>query len=605
MSIAALKKVTLVGIANEKDIALSDLQNLGVIHLIDISNQSLSNSQKQADPFKDNHEALAFLESCTLQQRPLRRRPKQFQPDVAIAQVLRLKARTGQLRDEAESIQNQIELLKPWGDFNLPAPKDLHGLQMYFYVISYRGLKKIIEANLAYEVVNQDPRYLYVVVIADTSPDIPFIPIAIPQDSLSQLHEKLEFTLDELEKCETRRVGETRIASLLREHLNQSLDRSELLTAAQKAYDHAGLFALQGWCPVDLVESLQVMAEARSLACEITDPSADETPPTCIENHDLIAPGEILTGFFSTPNYKGWDPSLVVYFSFIIFFGMIMSDAGYGFILLGIIFFLRSRLIASGQRNFFRMGLALSISTCVYGVLAGSYFGLNPKQIPPKWLGGFLGHLELFDGVDLKNLSIMMAVSIFVGCLHILLANTISLYNHRNSQKAIANFGWIVIIISGFSAWLTRFFFALPTLSDFLLDILAAGVVLVFLFTHPAPLTRQGLFDRLKGGLHGVYHITKVFGDILSYLRLFALGLAGSYLAITFNQLAHDAAKLGEFGFLLSFFIIVCGHGVNFALAVMGGVIHGLRLNFIEFYDWSVEGEGFKFLPFQKAIKNK
>jgi len=199
----------------------------------------------------------------------------------------------------------------------------------------------------------------------------------------------------------------------------------------------------------------------------------------------------------------------------------------------------------------------------------------------------------------------MMAVSIFVGCLHILLANTISLYNHRNSQKAIANFGWIVIIISGFSAWLTRFFFAQPTLSDFLLDILAAGVVLVFLFTHPAPLTRQGLFDRLKGGLHGVYHITKVFGDILSYLRLFALGLAGSYLAITFNQLAHDAAKLGEFGFLLSFFIIVCGHGVNFALAVMGGVIHGLRLNFIEFYDWSVEGEGFKFLPFQKAIKNK
>jgi len=103
MSIAALKKVTLVGIANEKDIALSDLQNLGVIHLIDISNQSLSNSQKQADPFKDNHEALAFLESCTLQQRPLRRRPKQFQPDIAIAQVLRLKARTGQLRDEAES----------------------------------------------------------------------------------------------------------------------------------------------------------------------------------------------------------------------------------------------------------------------------------------------------------------------------------------------------------------------------------------------------------------------------------------------------------------------------------------------------------------------
>jgi len=605
MSIAALKKVTLVGIANEKDMALSDLQNLGVIHLIDISNQSLSNSQKQADPFKDNHEALAFLESCTLQQRPLRRRPKQFQPDVAIAQVLRLKARTGQLRDEAESIQNQIELLKPWGDFNLPAPKDLHGLQMYFYVISYRGLRKIIDANLTYEVVNQDPRYLYVVVIADTTPDIPFIPVAIPQDSLSQLHEKLEFTLDELEKCETRRVGETRIASLLREHLNQSLDRSELLTAAQKAYDDAGLFALQGWCPVDLVESLQVMAEARSLACEITDPSADETPPTYIENHDLIAPGEILTGFFSTPNYKGWDPSLVVYFSFIIFFGMIMSDAGYGFILLGIIFFLRSRLIASGQGNFFRMGLALSISTCVYGVLAGSYFGLNPQQIPPKWLGGFLGRIELFDGVDLKNLSIMMAVSIFVGCLHILLANMISLYNHRNSQKAIANFGWIVIIVSGFSAWLTRFFLAQPTLSDFLLDILAAGVVLVFLFTHPAPLTRQGLVDRLKGGLHGVYHITKVFGDILSYLRLFALGLAGSYLAITFNQLAHDAAKLGEFGFLLSFFIIVCGHGVNFALAVMGGVIHGLRLNFIEFYDWSVEGEGFKFLPFQKAIKNK
>lgn len=598
MAIASLKKVTLVGVASEKDIALRALQELGVVHLIDISSRSVNAKSKQTDPFEDNRAALAFLEACPLQQRPLRKLPKQFQPDVAIAQVLKLKAKSEQLKDESEHIHHQIAKLEPWGEFKLPTPAELHGLQIFFYTIPTRSLKKIVEADLTYEVVSKDSRTLYVVVIADKVPDLPFSPVSMPPESLSTLQEQLEFTLDELEKCETRRIGETRFIKLLREHLNLALDNSELLSASQKAYDDTGLFALQGWCSVKLVESLQELAMQRSLAIEIDEPSPDETPPTFLENHGLVQPGEPLISLYGIPGYHTWDPSMVVYFSFIIFFAMIVDDTGYGAILLVIALFLRSKLIKDGNGKFFLLSLALSISTITYGIISGTYFGWTPPEANP------LRRLMVFDSADLKNLPYMMAASILIGCVHICLANLISLYNNRHSQKAWSYLGWIVVVLCGYFTWLAQFFWSQPAIATFLLYGVGAGLGLVFLFSHPAAWTSKGISHRFLGGIESLLHISKVFGDVLSYLRLFALGLSSTYLAITFNQLAHDASKIEPLGFLWSFVVIIVGHTINFALGMLGGVIHGLRLNFIEFYNWSLPGEGFVFNPFRKNAKN-
>jgi V/A-type H+-transporting ATPase subunit I len=435
-----------------------------------------------------------------------------------------------------------------------------------------------------------------------SKPDLPGLsPVAVPQLSASELEAQLEELLDQRDNLRTHRIGLTRYVNLLREHLDAALDDRDLIMASCHTYDDSGLFALQGWCPIGLLDNVETVARDLSLAIEINDPAPDEEPPTQLQNNETwIGPGEDLVSFYNVPNYHTWDPSWLVYFSFIIFFGMIVNDAGYGFVMLAITFIFRAAMIKNGMRRLFRMMLALSFCTIAYGVLGGAYFGITPPE------GSWLGRLRWFDGLDLENLNIMMWVSIMIGCLHICFANVISAYNNRRSQKAIAHIGWIIAIFSAFAAWhvaaspfsiegtnLTQVFYIWDRhWYGFGISVQPTGT------NDP-----KGLLQRFTGGLQGVFDITKAFSDVLSYLRLFALGLAGGYLAITFNNLAQDANNLGSFGFILSILIIILGHTVNFALAIMSGVIHGLRLNFIEMYSWSIEGEGKVFSPFKKNVK--
>ncbi|AFY69952.1 V-type ATPase 116 kDa subunit [Thalassoporum mexicanum PCC 7367] len=604
MSIVPLKKVTLAGIAHEKNTVMQSLQELGVLHLIDISPQPMA--QAPSDPFKRNREAIAYLESCSIRQRALRRHPQHFDADKIIDQVIATKRKSQELTDAIENTEKQLDLLKPWGNFKLPSPEDLKGLQLFFYVVagsesgkSYTTIKK---AALPHQIVNRDNSCLYVVVISDRQPDLPGIsPVAVPHLSASELEEHLDELLDQKDSNRTHRIGLTRYINLLREHLGEALDDRDLNMASCQTYDDSGLFALQGWCPIGVIERVEVLAEQLALAIEIIEPAPDEEPPTQLQNNETwIGPGEDLVSFYNVPNYHTWDPSWLVYFSFIIFFGMIVNDAGYGFVMLGITFFFRGAMIKGGMRRLFRMMLALSLCTIAYGVLGGAYFGLTPPD------SNFLSKLRWFDGLDLANLNTMMWVSILIGCVHICFANVISAYNNRRSQKAIAHVGWIIAISSAFAAWhVTASAFSIEGtgLTQVFYTGIAIGMGLVFLFNQPAPMTGKGLFQRFTGGLQGVFDITKAFSDVLSYLRLFALGLAGGYLAITFNNLAQDANDLGSFGFILSILIIILGHTVNFALAIMSGVIHGLRLNFIEMYSWSIEGEGKVFSPFKKNVK--
>ena len=593
MTIVKLKRLTILGTTAQKPEVLSQLQDLGVLHLIDLKPET---TQLSVDPFKDTRQTLTYLEDCPQKQRPARHL-KNFNPQQQVERILKLKTDIERLTDERDRIATQIDALNPWGNFRLPEKGSLDGLRFYFYQLNLKQFRQLAAMDCVYQLIKRDNRFYYLVVIHDAPLAWPVQPLKLPTIPLVDLQEQLQDLEDSIENLETRRIGATRYIQALRNYLLDALNASELAQANAMTYDEAGIFALQGWCPIQQTGAVEQLGETLGLALKIQDPTPEDDPPIYLENSPNFAPGESLIQIYGMPGYRTWDPSAMVFVSFVLFFGLIIADAGYGLILLVLALIFRRQLLRSGKKQFWQLWLALALSACIYGMLMGEYFGFEPPAT------SMLEKIAILQP-NLDKLNELMAFSIGIGVVHVAIANLISMAHRWPSSAFYVHLGWVLGVVGGYSAWFFGFLVPEPVLAHLGIWGLGAGLALVFSFSHPGPLNARGISQWFFGGLHGLTDASKIFGDVLSYLRLFALGLSSTYLALTFNQLSQDAAALGELGLLFSFVILLFGHLMNFVLCLMAGTIHGLRLNFIEFYRWSQDPneEGQPFKPFQKYV---
>jgi V/A-type H+-transporting ATPase subunit I len=191
----------------------------------------------------------------------------------------------------------------------------------------------------------------------------------------------------------------------------------------------------------------------------------------------------------------------------------------------------------------------------------------------------------------------MMGLSILVGGLHLILANLMDARRHPDWRDGLGSLGWAAAVSGGLLFGAGAMIPAAAMLKSIGGGAVVVGLLLVLGFTAP----REKPLSRLVRGLLGLAKISAAFGDVLSYLRLFALGLASASLAMAFNDMAvgiHGA--MPRVGLLLALLVLVFGHVLNFALAISSGVIHGLRLNVIEFFNWGLKDEGRPFVPFRR-----
>jgi len=233
------------------------------------------------------------------------------------------------------------------------------------------------------------------------------------------------------------------------------------------------------------------------------------------------------------------------------------------------------------------VGLSFAL---LYGVLAGSYFGIAPPAASP------LARLNL---LNLNDYDAMMKVSLVVGSLHLLLANGIVAIRGPGVAARAKPIGWMAVILAGLVAYLGV---GTAWAANVGVGLGAGGLLTILLLSSERPFAHPAdVILRLVDGLGSLTNISKLFGDVMSYLRLFALGLASASLAVTFNQLSaqiyHSGAPLG---LPIAILILLLGHSINLLLAIISGFVHGLRLNFIEFFNWSLSEEGYPFQPFVK-----
>lgn len=585
MSIVPLKKITIYGCLEEKLEALDTLQHFGCLHITSLVKKENLLDKGSESPLQ-TLEAFRHLRNSPQKLKPITN-ASNFDPEQIKQQILQNKHQIKNLQDEADGITHKIEELLPWGHFVLPDPKEMGNQRFWFYVVPHHEMKQIKKIIKCAESVQKDPCFYYLVVIAGNEPEnIPGKQVKLPTEPLNVLKARLEQIEFELEDLHIERLNLTRWLELFRKNLFKLEDQLSLANASQKTYDTSHLFVLQGWIPASKINGVTNDAKIKGLAIKIEEAATDELPPTLLENPSPLQGGEDLLSFYMTPSYRLWDPSTTVFFSFALFFAMIFSDAGYA-ILLGaaLAFFWKHLGTTLTGKRFRNVLLALTVFSLIWGILVGSYFGLSPSS------NHFLSKFKIFD---MTNYSAMMLLAICVGVTHISIANLAQAWAKRDSLTALAHIGWTTLLIGATGAFMG---FKIVGLTLFII-----GIIAIVLFTS----IEKPFWKRFLSGLMGLTRITGMFGDVLSYLRLFALGLASASLAAVFNDLAKQIyLHMSGFKLLFAVLILLIGHGINFMLSLMGGFIHGLRLNFIEFFNWGLPEEGAPFKAFEKKETSK
>ncbi len=594
MSIARLKKVTLCGLLTEKRQVLEGLQELGCMHLLPLRPPPAEVERAASPRAEAAYKALRFLTDMPQKRRQVVRDPS-FDVEQVVRSALDLKQHLRDATDRRDFLADRIAAVEPWGDIFFPPRETLAGYRLWFYVLPLGKLGALERVDLPWQIVRKDHRFAYVVLIAEREPPADILPVprthtgALP---LVELKAQLEDIEIELEDLVAERQALTRYIYLLSVNLAQAENHASLAHADQQTRDEDGIVAVQGWVPEDAIAAVQEFATGTGLACLLEDVRPDEEPPTLIEDAPEMTAGVDLAMFYTVPTYRMWDPSAVLFFSFSIFFAMILADAGYGAIFMGLLLIAWKRLGRSRQGRSYRLlGLSMFGCTIAYGAMVGSYFGVEPPE------GGALAALHV---IDMNDYAAMMRLSIIVGVLHLVLANAMVAYVNRTRTTAIANLGWIAGMIGGTTVVYGE---GGGIVSQAGWGLLIAGSLAIFLFSSDRRIANRpaDYLWRIFDGFRALTGVMGVFGDVLSYMRLFALGLASASLALTFNSMAMQVKdSVPGLGLLFAILILIGGHAINLGLAVISGVVHGLRLNFIEFYKWGMPGEGTAFRKFAR-----
>ncbi|WP_448578269.1 V-type ATP synthase subunit I [Thermaurantiacus sp.] len=598
MTIATMARVLLAGPAERREAALASLQALGVMELEPTAAGVRASAAPQPPAGDSARRALRHLKRT-----PGRRRQRRVDPqfDVAdfVAGVVANARHIRALEERREMLAARIADVAHWGDFAFPeSPAALGGNRLWFYIVPNRRLAlmpKPGEAGVkAWRSVSRTASTSHVVVLAADEPDPAAMPaprIHVGARRLALLQSDLDELEADLDEARLARQALTSRIDLLARSLDEAADADARAAARAGSWCDGALFVLAGWVAEADLPRLSAMAAAEGLALLARPPAGDEAVPTRLDPPAPFAAGADLVGVYQVPPYRGpagrgWDPSVPVFLAFALFFAIILSDAGYA-LLLGVALAAWWRRLGRGRLARLRpLFLAMVLLSLGWGVAAGSWFGAAPPA-------PFLARLKI---LDLADFPAMLALSIWIGIGHLGIAMAARAWAERGGPGAFVQLGWLSLLAGAAALWQ-----GVP--QSLGLGLMALGALAILAFAGSGSMrSAGGALRRLGSGLVALTGVSRLFADILSYLRLFALGLASASLAMAFNALAADArAAIPGFGMLAAALVLGVGHLLNLALAVVGGTVHGLRLNYIEFGNWAEAGEGRPFRPFRRG----
>lgn len=586
--IVAMKRVTLLCRQEDRDTALDGLQNLGVLHLSPVTPPRSSDLDKAEARLRESRAALAALASYrkTVDEDP-GTHATTSEADRLIDTVGDLLGQRRELNNSLAALNRESAELEPYGQFDPRAIQSLaqQGILVRLYRVT--GKKPIVAPEgTTVQVIRDDARGRYVAVAGAAQFTFEGEELPTPERSLAEVNAETVRTQTALADIDDRLREISLKAGLLAGRIDGLADEVRCLEARDGMGAGSGILYLRGFCPVDCIDRLRGSAAEHGWGLVIADPGALDPVPTLIRNPAWVRPIQSLFRMLDIlPGYREVDIRPVFMLFFTLFFAILVGDAGYGLIFLLLVPVLRAKFRDAPPEPF-RLLLILSVATIAWGALTGNWFGVEPLPAP-------LRRVEFPWMKDERNL---MAFSFLVGAVHLTVAHAWRALQTLNSTRALAQVGWICVTWLMF--FVARFLILGMPLPNPALALGGAGLALLIIFMTPFKHLKTEWSDHVMLP----FDVIGDFSDLVSYVRLFAVGSAGLAVAVAVNELALGQGVETAGDVVKAVLILAIGHIGNIILCLMSVLVHGVRLNTLEFSGHiGLEWTGLKYEPFART----
>ena len=503
------------------------------------------------------------------------------------------------VENNVQTLQKREKALTVWGSFDKDVLDKLAaaGVPLHFHQVSAKAFRESWSEEYPLSVIAREDGNVYFVVAADNN-----LPGEVSAPSGGDYHSIHAELLDEQKKLRHMQgiiLAIKQNMSVLEQRLADSYAHLDLYLAGAAAVPAAEdtIVTLVGYAPVEDETAVTAALDATGAFYLKEAAVVDDNPPIKLHNNWFVKQFEVLTDMYGRPAYDGFDPTPFISVFFLLFFAFCMGDAGYGLILIGIGLLLKK---ADGFKDMAPLVVLLGIGTTIIGFLFHTFFSIDIStwSIFEPVKGIFLpAKIAGYDGT--------MVLALIVGVVHLCLAMCVKTYQETKNKgfiNALGTWGWTLLIVGGIIVAALAFGGVMDKdLTKWVVIVLGVVSALgIFVFND----MKRNKLANVGVGLWNTYNTaTGLLGDVLSYLRLYALGLAGSMLGMAFNNIGTMVLGDGSSALLWIPFVLIVliGHTLNIAMAALGAFVHPLRLNFLEFFKNSgYEAAGRNFNPLKK-----
>lgn len=589
---------------------LEKIRELGVLHIVEkqkniAENESLIEKMQFSSRIKN---VMKQLESYL---------PKEFTPSEnpveADLQVL-YKAETllsskDALEVKFNTIDKERERLTVWGNYNSRRFTQLReaGYELNFFSCAARNFNPEWETLYnAFEIETEASTVYFVTVTTpDQKIDIEADTVRLGHENAEQLESQLITIKEQAEqvKAEISNIASSQMDVLLAIQKSnfEEIDYDKVVLNTET---HADSFVmlLEGWCPQESEILLNEYLETTQVYYEVSEPTTRDAVPIKLKNNKFAKLFEPIGEMYDLPNYYELD--LTPFFApfYMLFFGLCLGDTAYGLLFLIIAIIARFK-VKPALKPMIDLVIWLGSSTVVMGFISGTFFGFSLLDAKIEWL-------EKFKVIMLDSNKLFYA-SLIIGVIQILygiFVKAFGIVRRFGWAASLSTWGWLFILVGMGGTYVAGTAFHLDTMiTNYVMYAFGAiGALLVFILND----VKRNPLINVGAGLWDAYNMaTGLLGDVLSYVRLFALGICGSVMGFVFNDLAltiKDGISIPGVNILVMLIIMLLGHGINIFMAALGAFVHPMRLTFVEFYkNAGFEGGGKKYKPFARYQKSE
>lgn len=609
--ITKMTKYSFVLLTGEKEGFLEQLQELGVVDISRSVKPIDSDSSVMFHKAERARKTLEFLESIDYSKdtdaEAIAKATVNIEGD-PVDFIEECRAKLTELHTALANAEKQLQATLPWGEYDKKALDDLKdlGYAIRYYAVDAKKFDESWGELYPLQVVENNGKKVWFVTVAPKGEaySFPVQEVAAPEITSAEAASDIARIKTEITDCKAGLLNAKDYIPAIKEACNSDLvelDRYLAKEAGEGAAEDM-ITVFTGFAPVENDAELVEAFDKMGVLYIKEDAAQEDNPPIKLRNNWFTRQFECFTEMYGMPVYSEFDPTPILAPFYLLFFAMCLGDAGYGIVLLLFGLMLNKGWLKVGMFDGLGNIIALlGAGTIVVGTVLGTFFGIG--MYDASWVPEWMKSLMIVGDVDVPGvgvLNIQMLLAMGIGIFHICVAMTVKAicYTKRFGWKEnIATWGWLILIVGGVLTGLLALgkLISPEAIKWALIIIGAVSALAIYIFNTPGrnPLVNVG------AGLWDTYNMaTGILGDVLSYLRLFALGLAGGMLGQAFNNLALSVKGDAMMTWVPFVLILIVGHVINILLSSLGAFVHPMRLTFMEYFkNAGYEGKGSSYNP--------